>query len=154
MNIRAAAPSEVEVLDQIAFIAKAHWGYRDTQMSAWASELLTSKESISSNPTFVAELDGTVVGFAQLDYSGDSMNLVSLFVLPQHMGKGAGRSLLQEAVKATAKSGSSVLYIDSDPNAELFYLACGATLVARVPAPIEGEPNRTRPQFRLSTITT
>ena len=42
------------------------------------------------------------------------------------------------------------IVIDADPNAENFYVHCGATVTGVVPAPIEGQPGRTRPQLRLS----
>jgi hypothetical protein len=37
--------------------------------------------------------------------------------------------------------------IDSDPNAEPFYLACGAERTGAIPAPIAGQPARVRPQL-------
>jgi len=37
--------------------------------------------------------------------------------------------------------------VDADPNAESFYLACGADRCGEVPAPIRGEPGRVRPQL-------
>lgn len=151
MHIRIAVPAEIEVLDRIAYSAKAHWGYSAEQMGTWASDLSTSQESVTSELTFVAEVGGTVVGFAQLDSSGEHPELVALWVLPQHIGKGIGRALLQEITRAAANACRSIITIDSEPNAADFYIACGAKFVANIPAPITGDPHRVRPQLRLST---
>ena len=42
--------------------------------------------------------------------------------------------------------------VDADPNAESFYLACGANRCGEVPAPIPGEPGRVRPQLAFRTL--
>jgi predicted N-acetyltransferase YhbS len=67
------------------------------------------------------------------------------------MHRGFGRALVQHAAGHAAARGQAVLAIDSDPNAEPFYLRCGAQLVGQVRAPIEGSPNRVRPQLILAT---
>jgi hypothetical protein len=48
--------------------------------------------------------------------------------------------------------GASGLLIDADPNAELFYIACGATRFGEIPAPITGQPDRVRPQLELQRL--
>jgi glycosidase len=58
---------------------------------------------------------------------------------------------LRKAMLSARQSGIEVLHIDSDPNALGFYRSLGAQEVAAVPAPIENEPKRVRPQLRLPT---
>jgi hypothetical protein len=45
--------------------------------------------------------------------------------------------------------GATEMLIDSDPDAEGFYVRSGATVVGRVAAPIEDQSDRYRPQLRL-----
>jgi predicted N-acetyltransferase YhbS len=149
MKIRPAVPADAPDLDAIALEAKAHWGYAQEQIEIWKADLRTSPASLSVRPTFVAESDHELVGFAQLDPSAETWELVSMWVRPAHMGRGIGRALLAAAAATAKAAGQSVIAIDSDPNAEPFYRACGAELVGSVPAPIQGQPARVRPQLRL-----
>lgn len=149
MRVRAAHRSEVDQLNAIAMRAKAHWGYATALLDQWRERLCTTPESIDAWPTFVAEDQGQTIGFAQISPESETWELVSLFVLPAHMGRGAGRALLQHAVLAAQQAGQSALHIDSDPNAEPFYLACGAIRVGTEPAPVPGDAARVRPQLQL-----
>ena len=54
MLIRIARVGDVERIDQIAFAAKASWGYCAEMMLRWRGELMTSPETIRAWPTFVA----------------------------------------------------------------------------------------------------
>ena len=131
--------------------AKAHWGYTAEQMEQWRESLSTEPQSIEQWPTFVAEDQGELVGFSQINPDLEIWELVSLFVLPAHIGKGVGRALLKEAVATASKAGKTTVHIDSDPNAEPFYLACGAIRIGAELAPIQGNSARVRPQLHLST---
>lgn len=51
---------------------------------------------------------------------------------------------------AFSSRGAVEITVDSDPNAEAFYLACGASRRGKVPAPIAGEPHRVRPQLAFN----
>lgn len=136
-------------MDRLAIAAKAHWGYAEHDLARWASELRTPPDTVVTWPTFVAESDGALAGFTQLDPTREPWELVSLWVHPRHMGRGIGRRLLRRAVAAAAASGQGRIHIDADPHAAGFYLACGARLVGSVPAAIAGAPDRVRPQLAL-----
>lgn len=56
----------------------------------------------ADKPTWVAELDGAVIGFAGAgpcrDPDGESLGeLYAIYVLPEHQGVGAGRALMEAA---------------------------------------------------------
>ena len=57
---------------------------------------------------------------------GERMDLLHLWVLPEAMGRGAGRSLFSHAIERTRHLGFRELEIESDPNAEGFYRRIGA----------------------------
>ena len=84
-----------------------------------------------------------------LPASSDCWQLEHFWVAPENMGCGVGRALLAHAVGIAASGGAQALAIDADPNAEPFYLACGALRVGAVAAPTEGAPSRARPQLLL-----
>lgn len=150
MDIRRAISEDVEKLSALALSAKAHWGYAPDQLQAWRPSLEVSVESLSAHPTFVGELDGDVIGFYSLIPSNEAWELDNLWVLPRFIRKGCGHRLLVHAAQTAAEGGATSITIDSDPNAEPFYLACGATRIGVTAAPIVGEPTRVRPQLVLA----
>lgn len=151
MRVRPAIEEEGSALSAIAYAAKAHWGYPASVLAAWAPDLTISAESVARHPTFVCEVEGLLAGFYQLVLSEGACELEHLWVHPAFMRRGVGRQLLAHAVEHASRCGVPYVSIDSDPNAEKFYLACGAVRTGAIAAPIEGDPTRTRPQLRIST---
>lgn len=88
------------------------------------------------------------LGFYVLDVTGETASLEHLWVDPPAMGRGVGRALFRHAAERAAGLGCRVLQIDSDPNAEPFYLAMGAVRVGTVPAPVAGQ-RRELPRLHL-----
>ncbi|MCH7342561.1 GNAT family N-acetyltransferase [Pelomonas sp. CA6] len=148
--IRPARAQESAALGAVAYAAKAFWGYSAAQLEAWREGLTPSPASIDAGWTFVAEVDGRIAGFYQVHADARPPELEHLWVHPQFMRRGLGRALLRHAIEALRRHGAHELAIDSDPNAEPFYRACGAVRVAEIPAPTEAEPQRIRPQLRLA----
>jgi ribosomal protein S18 acetylase RimI-like enzyme len=95
----------------------------------------------------VACINAEIVGFYSLAPSGQAWELDNLWVAPQFMRRGFGRSLLAHALEVAFQGGASSVTVDADPNSESFYLASGAVRCGEVPAPIPGEPHRVRPQL-------
>ena len=152
MQVRRAVAGDAEELSELVQRAKAHWGYARAQLEAWRSSLEVSAESVSAQPTFVAELDGQVIGFYSLVPSPEVWELDNLWVLPEFMKKGFGRALLEHALQTAAEGGATSIVADADPNAEPFYLRCGAKRIGAVAAPIAGQPNRVRPQLGWAVV--
>ena len=152
MKIRPAQGHEAEALTAIALKAKAYWGYPADTLESWKRELTVSTQAITSRPTFVAVIGDEIVGFYSLLPSDHSWKLDHLWVLPQLMDRGIGRALVAHALETAARGGASSVTVDADPNAESFYLACGANRCGEVPAPIRGEPGRVRPQLAFRTL--
>jgi GNAT superfamily N-acetyltransferase len=149
VNVRSARPTESEELSALAGAAKALWGYSERQLALWSSELRISRESIVSEPTFVAEEHGRSVGVAQLDTKTLPWAVECLWVHPSAVRRGVGTLLVHHLLAHARANDQSALRVDSDPNAEAFYLHLGARRVGEVAAPIEGQPTRTRPQLML-----
>jgi molybdenum cofactor cytidylyltransferase len=147
MNIRAAVEAEAPALSSLAMRAKAHWGYSAGTLERWRAELAVSATDVRDRPTFVALVGAVVAGFYSLRPSRASWELDNLWVLPEFMHQGIGRALLTHALETAARGGASEITIDADPNAEPFYLECGALRRGEVPAPIHGQPGRIRPQL-------
>jgi GNAT superfamily N-acetyltransferase len=129
--------------------AKARWGYSHAQMEAWRPSLIVTADQLRTHPAFVLETD-RAVGFYSLRIIDGTCELENLWVISSALGRGYGRQLLAHALDVVRGFGLGEVVIDADPNAESFYVHCGATVIGKVPAPIEGQPARFRPQLRLS----
>ncbi len=151
MHIRRARESEAADLSTLAIASKAYWPYSAEQIEAWRSDLTISSEMIASFHTYVAEIEENIAGFFILIPASPHWALEHFWVSPACMGRGTGRALISHAIKLAAEAGVAALAIDADPYAEEFYLAFGAQRVGTIPAPIEGVPDRARPQLVLST---
>ncbi len=148
--IRAAHASEADVLSDIAFRSKAHWGYSEAFMESCRDELTYTPRQIElARFRFaVAESDGRIVGFYALEQlSADEIELDALFVEPSCIGKGVGRALMAHAKHEAATMGAASLVIQADPNAERFYRAAGGVQVGRRES--GSIPGRFLPVFRI-----
>ncbi len=150
MNFRPAHEYEASALSALAAASKAHWPYTSVQLAIWQDALTISPEMIRSFPTFVAELNQEVVGFFVLIPEATQWQLEHFWIHPLHMGRGHGKRMLAKAASVAAQGGAASLLIESDPNAEPFYLACGAKRIGELPAPIEGAAGRVLPVLQLS----
>jgi len=150
MQFRRAVEQEADTLSKVAFESKASWAYSTAQLSAWEEDLAVQARTIAAFPTYVVESEAEVLGFFVLIPMPGHWKLEHFWVLPAAMGRGIGRAMLKFALGIAAREGATALEIDADPNAEQFYLACGAVKVGSLVAPIEGLPDRTRPQMLLS----
>lgn len=152
VKIRQAAVSEAAFLSALAVEAKAHWGYSVDTIESWRQQLQISSADIASKPIFVGVVDGKIAGFYSLTPSRSVWELESLWVAPPFMRRGVGRALMTHALDKSFRGGASSVTADADPNAEAFYLSCGAVRRSEIPAPISGQPNRVRPQMVFDTI--
>jgi len=150
LKIRQALASEAQVLSALVLDAKAHWGYAAAAIDAWRDELRIRDVDLVARPAFVASLDGEVAGFYSLAPSAHAWELDNLWVAPRFMRRGVGRTLVDHALETAFRGGASSVTVDADPNAESFYLSCGAARCGEVPAPIAGQPDRVRPQLRFT----
>jgi GNAT superfamily N-acetyltransferase len=143
--VRPGRPEDAARLTALAWRSKAHWGYDDAFLAACRDELTLSPEQAAASrvahvtttagpPLPVPAVDGFHLLAPDPDGRGGRGELLMLFVDPPAMRCGVGRSLLADAVRAAALRGWSSLRIESDPQAEGFYLAQGATRVGTVPS--------------------
>ncbi len=135
-----AQPHHAGELSAIARAAKAHWGYPPHWLEQWRELLTLTPEFIARHETYVAQRDGRTTGFYALVETPDTFSLEHLWVLPERMGEGIGRALFQHAAGRAAAGGASRLTIESDPQAEPFYLHLGAKRVGAVMSEVDGQP--------------
>jgi len=150
IEIRRAAPDQAEILTQIAFAAKRHWGYPEHWIQLWSPILTITPEFIQQYETYVALLDNELVGFCAISLEDEKASLEHLWVLPDFMGKGVGNSLFNHMRSRCRELGVRILEIESDPHAQGFYERMGAKKIGEVVGEIEGQP-RILPLLELNS---
>jgi len=151
VSIREANSLEHKRLSEIAIRAKAYWGYSAEFMEMARAELMVSKEDMCRKAFHycVAELPKGVCGFYSVaSLSTEYCRLDALFVEPQSIGKGIGRSLVEHAKDYAQSTGAKFMFIQSDPHAASFYIAAGGVKVGETES--GSIKSRFLPEFRVS----
>src|SRR5688500_5782222 len=103
MPIRRARPDEAAALTAIAHAAKRHWGYPERWIALWREDLTFTPAFVAAHPVYVAAgPGGEAVGCYALGREGPRATLEHLWVRPEWMGRGVGRSLLAHAARRAA----------------------------------------------------
>ena len=82
--------------------SKAFRGYDAAFMEACRQELALTADGLANTEVAVADLGGQAVGLVQVAVADDVAVLAKLFVSPDAMGSGAGRSPFAWARSASA----------------------------------------------------
>jgi GNAT superfamily N-acetyltransferase len=101
--------SDTERLREIAFSAKAHWGYDTEQVRAWADGI-----DFDDGRELIVEGD---VAWASIVPKGDVCVLEDLWVDPPAMGRGVGARLFRRAAERAREHGATLLEWEAEPNA-------------------------------------
>lgn len=149
-ELRPARAAEAPRLTAIAHAAKAALGYSDALIAGWREELTIAPELLQRHTVWVLECEGAVQGFFSLHAAGRGAVLSHLWVDPAAQRRGFGGMLLRKALQLAAVHRLEWLEVDAEPNAESFYVRHGLVKVGEIEAPIEGQPERVRPQMRYS----
>jgi GNAT superfamily N-acetyltransferase len=138
--IISAQPEHAADLTQITIAAKRHWGYPETWMQHWLPSLTITAGYIETHETWMLVLEGLPVGYYSLSQGEDAWWLDNLWVLPEYMGRGLGKTLFQHALGRCKALGIVKLNIEADPNAQSFYEKMGARKVYEHQTELDGTP--------------
>ena len=87
--------------------------------------LILGSEGLAEGRTYVAEEDGSLVGFATWIETAGTIELEDLFVDPGHMRRGIAAALINRIVEALRARGAERLEVTANPHALGFYRAAG-----------------------------
>lgn len=126
MKVEKATSNDNEILTEITKRSKAYWGYSEEQILQWIDNLTISKEYIENNPVFKLVNDNTIIGYySYLIKDEKNIKLDNLFLLPEYIGKGFGKYLINDFLNRMRIEKFEKIILDSEPNAEEFYLKIG-----------------------------
>ncbi|MEM9921223.1 MAG: GNAT family N-acetyltransferase [Bacteroidota bacterium] len=122
MTVRNAVVEDAPRLSDIAYAAKAHWGYPAAWLELWRDDLTITASFIASKPVFklVGEL-GEIIGFCAFVEEEHILWVDHLWIAPEYIGKGYGRKLFREAFARVRKPHHRQAKVISDPYASGFY---------------------------------
>lgn len=125
-KIIRAESDDHHVLTDITNKSKAYWGYSDQQMDEWSDLLTITKDYIESNEVYKLLVEDLPIGYySYFNVEKNTVKLDNLFVLPEHIGKGFGKFLMNDFLKKIGKTERKRIILDADPNAEQFYESFG-----------------------------
>jgi len=150
MTIRKATPDEANLLNELFYRSKAHWGYDEAFMERVRHLIYIIPKQIAQSWVYVHEDEAArVVGFYMLLRGDDetTFHLEYLFIEPQDIGRGYGKALFQHAVALVRTLGGTAVTLAADAHAEAFYLKLGCIRIGDQESVL---PYRTLPLLRYS----
>lgn len=136
-----------EILTEITMKSKAYWGYSDEQMRNWSELLTITKNYIETNNVFKLIIDNLTVGYYSYSYlNEEEVKLDNLFILPNYIGIGLGKLLMNDFLNRIKNTGRKKIIIDSEPNVEKFYELYGFIKIGQIETTIK---NRYLPIMEL-----
>jgi len=131
--VRLAVPSEREALESVQRRASLNNPGDREALLANPDAIEVPPRQIAAGQVFVAERDGTILGFAAVLPRDDSdTELDALFVEPPLWQHGIGRMLVEYCAAFARAQGSAALHVIGNPHAEGFYRSCGFEMIGTV----------------------
>jgi GNAT superfamily N-acetyltransferase len=126
VTCRPALASERQALEDLQRRASlSNPGDREALL-AHPDAIALPLEQILAGHVFVADREGTPVGFAAIVPRDDgNSELDALFVEPTRWKQGLGRLLIEHCATIAKTRGAAALHVIGNPHAEAFYRACG-----------------------------
>ena len=126
ITIRKAYPEERPAIIELQRRASlANSGDR-AALLAHPEAVDTPADQFVAGHVTVAEIDGTVVGFAALIPREDgNLELDALFTEPTCWRRGVARALVSYGAQQARGLGAKAIHVVGNPHAEQFYLAAG-----------------------------
>jgi GNAT superfamily N-acetyltransferase len=139
MQVLRATSDHANDLTQISILAKRHWEYPEAWIQLWIPSLIITAEYIESHEVWMMVLEDQPVAYCSFNENEEGFWLDNLWVHPEFMGQGIGKSLFQHALERCTSLGVSLLKIEADPHAQSFYERMGAHKVSEHFTEIQGE---------------
>jgi predicted GNAT family acetyltransferase len=138
MVIEKANNTDHQILTQITKKSKAFWGYSVKQIEIWSAFLTVTSGYIEANSVYKLSVGNQIVGYYSFfNQDEKTIKLDNLFVLPEYIGKGLGRLLMEHFLLNIDKTDTKTITLNSEPNAEPFYSKLGFIKVGEIETSIK-----------------
>jgi GNAT superfamily N-acetyltransferase len=123
--VRLGVPADLQAATEVYRSASlSNAGDRDNLL-AHPEHLILRPEGLAEGRTYVAEEDGSLVGFATWIEAGGTIELEDLFVHPGWMRRGIATALVNRIAGVLRARGVQRLEVTANPHALGFYNAAG-----------------------------
>ncbi len=113
--------------------------YTEDQVKAWAPDEADRERWASrraSRPTWVAEIDGALAGFTDLEPDG---HVDMMFVHPDHQGRGVAGALLRQVEAEAARLRLDRLFTEASITARPFFERKGFRVITPQTVSVRGQ---------------
>ena len=142
MIVRDYVPADVDALIDLfrqAVRRVAIRDYSEAQVRAWAPDMAEREKWVerrASRPTWVAEIDGKVAGFTDLEPDG---HVDMMYVHPDFKGRGVANALMAKVEEAAAEQKLGRLYTEASITAKPFFEKKGFRVIAPQTVHVRGQ---------------
>lgn len=142
MIVRDYVPADVDALIDLFREAVRRVAIRDysgAQVRAWAPDMAEREKWVerrASRPTWVAEIDGKVAGFTDLESDG---HVDMMYVHPDFKGRGVANALMAKVEEAAAEQKLGRLYTEASITAKPFFEKKGFRVIAPQTVHVRGQ---------------
>ena len=133
MILRRYVPADLDALIRLFHESVHRIAIRDytpDQVAAWAPEEADRArwaERRGNRPTWIAEIDGVIAGFTDLESDG---HIDMMFVHPDYQGRGIAAALLGKVESEAARLGLKRLFSEASITARPFFERKGFRVIA------------------------
>lgn len=138
MDILKAEPNDYELLTTITKMSKAYWGFSDEILQEWEHLLIITKDYIEKNKVYKLLQNDQIIGYySYFSTDENTIKLDNIFILPEFIGKGFGKILMNDFLKNIKQLGINKITLDAEPNAEKFYKTFGFETIGQLESSIK-----------------
>lgn len=138
MEIAKADPKDSEILTSITKKSKAYWGFSEDVLKGWEPVLTVTKDYIEKNEVVKLVQNEQIIGYYSYFAPDDkTIKLDNMFILPEFIGKGLGKILMNDFLNQAKQSGVAKITLDAEPRAENFYKRFGFETIGQLESSIK-----------------
>jgi GNAT superfamily N-acetyltransferase len=138
MEIVNAEVADSEILTTITKRSKAYWGFSEEILKEWEHLLTVTKDYIEENEVHKLVVNDRIIGYYSYYAIDEStIKLDNMFILPDYIGKGFGKLLMNDFLKEVGLLGIKKITLDAEPNAEEFYKKFSFETVGQIESSIK-----------------
>ncbi|PJE45424.1 MAG: GNAT family N-acetyltransferase [Flavobacterium sp.] len=138
MEILKADIEDHETLTSITKKSKAYWGFPEDILKEWEHLLTVTKDYIEKNKVYKLVQNNEIIGYYSYFFTDEkTIKLDNIFILPEFIGKGFGKILMNDFLKNTKQLDIDKITLDAEPNAEIFYKTFGFETIGKLESSIK-----------------
>lgn len=138
MEIIKAEITDNEILTIITKKSKAYWGFSEDVLKEWEHLLTITRDYIEQNKVYKLVENNQVIGYYSYFFVNENtIKLDNIFILPEFIGKGFGKILMNDFLRNTKQLNIEKITLDAEPNAENFYKTFGFERIGQLESSIK-----------------